>query len=114
MTNTRSKRKIITLFVVSALIVSIGTVSAFAAASASRVNPANLHESVAEDGTPLARIYVNKDENGEPVDLTDEEWQEVYELMAFRDENGNIIEHVCTDECKDGHPLELTVYHVGE
>ena len=110
----KSKRKIITLVVVAALVLSIGTISAYAAVNASRVNPANIHESVDEDGNVMARIYVNMDENGEPIDLTDEEWQEVEELMAFRDENGNIIEHVCTDECKDGHPLDLTVYHVGE
>jgi hypothetical protein len=36
-------------------------------------------------------VYVNLDENGELINLTDEEQQEVNDLLAFRDENGNII-----------------------
>ena len=92
MKNTKTtKGKVITLVAVAAFTLSIGAASAFAAANTSRVNPANFHESVAEDGTVLARIYVNKDENGMPVDLTDEEWQEVHEYTAPRDKNGNTI-----------------------
>jgi len=82
----KSKKKIITLIVVAALVLSIGTVGVYAAVNASRINPDNLIES--ESGI---RIYVNLDENGVPIDLTDEELQELSELMAFRDENGNII-----------------------
>ena len=92
MKNTKTtKGKVITFVIAAALVLSLGTASAFAAASASRVNPANLHESVAEDGTVMARIYVNMDENGDPIDLTDAELQEMYDLVQFRDENGNVI-----------------------
>ena len=109
MKNTKTiKGKVITLIIVAALVLSIGTISAFAAASASRIDPARL--TITESG---ARIYNNMDEHG-AIDLTDAELQELYDLMKIRDENGNVIEHVCTDECKDGHPLDLTVYHFGE
>ena len=104
----KSKKKIITLVVVAALVLSIGTISAYAAVNASRIDPARL--TITESGV---RIYNNMDEHG-AIDLTDAELQELYDLMQARDENGNVIEHVCTDECKDGHPLDLTVYHFGE
>ena len=81
----KGKRKIITLFVVAALVLSIGTASALAAANTSRIDPARL--TVTETGV---RIYNNMDENG-AIDLTEAELQELYDLMQFRDENGNII-----------------------
>jgi hypothetical protein len=105
----KGKRKIITLVVVAALVLSIGTFSAYAAASASRINPANLHESVDEDGNVVARIYVNVDENGEPIDLTDDELQEMIELMAFRDENGNIIPPAPVGESEKDGVIKITV-----
>lgn len=87
----KSKKKVITLIVVAALVLSLGTVGALAAANASRVNPDNVKEVLNDDGIAKIRFYVNVDENGIPVDLTDEEWQEVHDLLASRDENGNII-----------------------
>ena len=101
----KGKRKLITLVVVAALVLSIGTVSAFAAANASRVKPENVVESYNDDGTVGLRMYVNLDENGVPVDLTEEEWQEVFDLLQPRDENGNIIPHVCDENCK--YPVEI-------
>ena len=101
----KGKKKVITLVVVAALVLSLGTVGALAAANASRVNPENIKEVVSDDGTVKLRMYVNLDENGVPVDLTDEELQEVYDLLQPRDENGNIIPHVCDENCK--YPVEI-------
>ena len=87
----KSKKKLITLIVVAALVLSIGTVGVYAAVNASRVNPENINEVTNDDGSVKFRFYVNLDENGVPVDLTDEEWQEVNDLLQPRDENGNVI-----------------------
>ena len=77
----------------------------FATATVSRVKPENVVESYNDDGTVGLRMYVNLDENNVPVDLTEEEWQEVFNLLQPRDENGNIIPHVCDENCK--YPVEI-------
>jgi hypothetical protein len=76
--------RMIALAVCLMLALSIGVISAYAAAS--RINPANIITS--EQG---AKLYVNLDRNGVPVDLTAEEETELYEYMAPHDENGNIV-----------------------
>jgi len=101
----KTKKKVITLFVVAALVLSLGTVGAFAAVNASRVNPENVREVLNDDGSTKLKLYVNLDENGVPVELTDEEWEEVYDLLGgARDENGNRFSIV-----SDGEDIEIKV-----
>jgi len=81
MSNTKSTKKRISTFTIAAvLVLSLGTAGALAATGASRVKAENIKEVLNDDGTVKFRMYVNLDENGVPVDLTDEERQEVYDM----------------------------------
>ena len=86
----KSQKKVITLFVAAALVLSLGTVGAFAAVNASRVNPDDIKVVYDDDGNVKLKMYVTPlDENGEPIQLTDEEQQEMYDLMGlYLDEDG--------------------------
>ena len=71
------------------------------AVNVSRIDPKRI--TVSESGVI---IYNNMDENG-AIELTDAELQELYDLLQPRDKNGNIIEHICDENCE---PLSVEVF----
>jgi len=110
----KTKKKVITLFVVAALVLSLGTVGAFAAVNASRVNPDNLKVVYNDDGSVKLKMYINVDENGVPVDLTDEEMLEMYDLMGcYIDENGFVKAYGFDYDEIDGQEVNISVVPEG-
>ena len=113
----KTKRKAITLIVVAALVLSLGTVGVLAAVNASRVSPDNIHTAYDDDGNVRFKAFVYPlDENGEPIQLTDEETLEMYDLMGLYVDEDGFVKVIGFDygEIGDAPPIEIFAINLGE